>query len=87
MWCVIECSSEGEIFEPEFFQNEKEAMKYIVDDSKECYAMYSDLPNVLAYYDSDELEAQVWTDEFSFRWKAFDISNKFDVKGEFYYEI
>ena len=28
MWCVIECGSEGEIFEPEFFQNEKEAMKY-----------------------------------------------------------
>lgn len=51
-------------------------MKYIVDDSKECHAMYSDLPNVLAYYDSDELEAQVWTDEFGFRWKAFDISNK-----------
>lgn len=76
MWCVIECGSKGEIFEPEFFQNEKEAMKYIVDDSKECYAMYSDLPNVLAYYDSDELEAQVWTDEFSFRWKAFDISNE-----------
>ena len=53
MWCVIECGSKGEIFEPKFFQNEKEAMKYIVDDSKECYAMYSDLPNVLAYYDSD----------------------------------
>lgn len=34
MWCVIECGSKGEIFEPEFFQNEKEAMKYIVDDSK-----------------------------------------------------
>lgn len=51
-------------------------MKYIVDDSKKCYAMYSDLPNVLAYHDNDELEAQVWTDEFGFRWKAFDISNK-----------
>ena len=83
MWCVIECGSEGEIFEPEFFQNEKEAMKYIVEDSKECYAMYSDLPNVLAYYDSDELEAQVWTDEFSFRWKAFDISNKLMKKESF----
>ena len=59
-----------------FFQNEKEAMKYIVDDSKECYAMYSDLPNILAYHDNDELEAQVWTDDFGFRWKAFDISNK-----------
>lgn len=76
MWCVIECGSNGEIFEPEFFQNEKEAMKYIVDDSKECYAMYSDFPNILAYHDNDELEAQVWTDEFGFRWKAFDISKK-----------
>ncbi len=76
MWCVVECGSKGEIFEPEFFQNEKEAMKYIVNDSKKIYAMYSDLHNVLAYYDSDELEARVWNDEFSFRWKAFDISNK-----------
>ena len=76
MWCVIKCGSKGEIFEPKFFQNEKEVMKYIVDDSKECHAMYSDLPNVLAYYDGDELEAQVLTDEFGVRWKAFDISNK-----------
>lgn len=76
MWCVIECSSEGEIFEPEFFQNKKEAMKYIVDDSEECYAMYSDFPDVQNYYDDNELEAQVFTDKFSFKWKAFDISEK-----------
>lgn len=36
MWCVIECGSKGEIFEPEFFKTKKEAMKYIVDDSKKC---------------------------------------------------
>lgn len=76
MWCVIECGSEGEIFEPEFFQNKKEAMKYIVDDSEECYAMYSDFPDVQNYYDDNELEAQVFTDKFSFKWKAFDISKK-----------
>lgn len=76
MWCVIECGSEGEFFEPEFFQNKKEAMKYIVDDSEECYAMYSDFPDVQNYYDDNELEAQVFTDKFSFKWKAFDISEK-----------
>lgn len=59
-----------------FFQNEKESMKYIVDDSEECYAMYSDLPDVQNYYDDKEFEAQVWTDEFSFKWKAFDVSGK-----------
>ena len=76
MWCVIECGSKGEIFEPEFFQNEKEAMKYIMDDSEECYAMYSDFPDIQTDYNDNELEAQVWTDKFSFKWKAFDISNK-----------
>ena len=39
MWCVVECGSKGEIFEPEFFQNEKEAMKYIVNDSKKCLSL------------------------------------------------
>lgn len=76
MWCVIECGSKCEIFEPKFFQNEKEAMKYIVDDSKECYAMYSDLPDVQTDYNDNEFEAQVWTDKFSFKWKAFDVSHK-----------
>lgn len=76
MWCVIECGSEGEIFEPEFFKTRSEAMEYIMDDSEECYAMYSDLPNVQTCYDSNNLEAQVWMDEFSFKWQAFNVTNK-----------
>ena len=27
-------------------------------------------------YNDNELEAQVWTDKFSFKWKAFDVSDK-----------
>lgn len=76
MWCVIECGSEGEIFEPEFFKTKMEAIKYIMNDSEECYVMYSDIPDAQKYYDDKELEAQVFTDQFSFKWKAFDISEK-----------
>lgn len=59
MWCVIECGSEGEIFEPEFFKTKTEAIKYIMDDSEECYAMYSDFPDIQTDYDHNEFEAQV----------------------------
>ena len=76
MWCVIECGSEGEIFEPEFFKTLDDAMEYMENDSQECYAEYSDLPNVQIHYDNIELSAQVWTDEFSFKWQAFEITNK-----------
>lgn len=76
MWCVIECSSKGEIYEPEFFNTKKEAIKYIMNDSGECYAMYSDFNNTQIRYDSSELTARVWTNEFSFKWQVFDVSDK-----------
>lgn len=50
MWCVIECGFKGEI------------LKYIMDDSEECYAMYSDLLDVQTNYNDNEFEAQVWTE-------------------------
>lgn len=43
MWCVIECSCDGEIFEPDFFDSKEEAAEFIKDDATECYENVSDL--------------------------------------------
>lgn len=76
MWCVIECSCDGEIFEPDFFDSKEEAAEFIKDDATECYENVSDLPEANIFIESDGLSATVNTDEYSWGWKAFDISDK-----------
>ena len=76
MWCVIECSCYGEIFEPDFFDSKEEAIEFINGDATECYENVSDLPEANIFIDPDGLSATVGTDEYSWDWKAFDVSNK-----------
>lgn len=76
MWCVVECSCDGEIFKPDFFESKKEAIEFIKDDTAECYGNVSDLPEANIFIESDGLSATVNTDEYSWGWKAFDISDK-----------
>lgn len=76
MWCVIECSCDGEISKPDFFDSEEEAIEFIKDDATECYENVSDLPETNIFIDPDGLSATVNTEEYSCGWKAFDISDK-----------
>lgn len=76
MWCVIECSCDGEIFEPDFFDSKEEAAEFIKDDATECYRNICDLPEANINIRNNGLSASVNTDEYSWVWKAFDISDK-----------
>ena len=76
MWCVIECSCDGEIFAPDFFDSKEEAAEFIKDDATECYRNICDLPEANINIRNDGLSASVNTDEYSWVWKAFDISDK-----------
>lgn len=77
MWCVVEAGTNGDVFKPEFFESKDKAMEYIDNDSKECYATYSDLPDIQIKCCDEEMSAKVWTNEFSFRWQAFEVSHRF----------
>lgn len=44
IWCVIECSSDGEIFQPDFFTSKEEAAAFIEEETKECLFNMADLP-------------------------------------------
>ena len=63
IWCVIESSSEGEIFSP---------------DASECFANINDLPeaNMKVDFDDDEPLGQVWTDKYSWVWHGFEVTDK-----------
>ena len=62
IWCVIESSSEGEIFSPDFFNSREEAAAFIAKDASECFANINDLPeaNMKVDFDDDEPLGQVW---------------------------
>ncbi len=78
IWCVIESSSEGEIFSPDFFNSREEAAAFIVKDASECFANINDLPgaNMKVDFDNDEPLGQVWTDKYSWVWHGFEVTDK-----------
>lgn len=43
IWCVVECSSDGEIFQPDFFTSKEEAAAFIEEETKECLFNVADL--------------------------------------------
>lgn len=77
MWCVVECSCDGGIiFSPDFFDTEKDAIEFIKNDANKFYGNVCDFPEANIYIENDGLSATVSTDEYSWVWQAFDISNK-----------
>lgn len=77
MWCVAECNCDGgTIFSPDFFDTEEDAIEFIKNNANECYESECDLPEANIYIENDGLSATVSTDEYSWVWQAFDISNK-----------
>lgn len=47
IWCVIECNSDGEIFQPDFFSSKEEAATFIEEETKECLFNMADLPGLI----------------------------------------
>ena len=80
LWCVIESSSEGEIFKPEFFNSREEAAAFIAKDASECFANINDLPgaNMKVGFDADEPLGRVWTDEYSWIWHGFEVTKEIE---------
>lgn len=78
LWCVIESSSEGEIFTPEFFNSREKAAAFIAKDASECFANINDLPgaNMKVGFDDDEPLGRVWTNEYSWTWYGFEVTNE-----------
>lgn len=78
IWCVIECSSDGEIFQPDFFNSKEEAAAFIEEDTKECLANMADLPGadrMTDVVDGDPI-GEVWTDKYSWVWHGFEVTDK-----------
>lgn len=59
-----------------FFDTKEDAIKFIENNANECYESECDLPEANIYIENDGLSATVSTDEYSWVWQAFDISNK-----------
>lgn len=78
IWCVIECSSDGEIFQPDFFNSKEEAAAFIEEDTKECLANMADPPGadrMTDVVDGDPI-GEVWTDKYSWVWHGFEVTDK-----------
>lgn len=74
LWCVVECNADGEIFKPDFFKSKEEAIELIKRDANECYEQIMDYSDGDIRIADDGLSASVWTDEYSWVWKAFEVS-------------
>lgn len=78
IWCVIESSSEGEIFSPDFFNSKEKAVEFIEEETKECLANMMDLPEagrMTDIVDGDPI-GEVWTDKYSWVWHGFEVTDK-----------
>ncbi len=79
IWCVIECSSKGEIFDPEFFASRDEAVAYVKEDSMECYGQAKDPSNTRIDFhcQDDDIYARVCDDKENYwTWGAFEVTDK-----------
>lgn len=76
IWCVVECSSDGEIFHPDFFRSREEAAAFIEEETKECLANMMDLPEAGRMTDIVDGEpiGEVWTDKYSWVWHGFEVT-------------
>lgn len=78
LWCVIECSSDGEIFQPDFFTSKEEAAAFIEEETKECLSNMMDLPGADSRTDTVDGDpiGEVWTDKYSWVWHGFEVTDK-----------
>ena len=84
IWCVIECSSDGEIFQPDFFTSKEDAAAFIEEDTKECLFNLADLPEADRMTDivDGEPTGEVCTDRCSWVWHSFEVTNKIEKLKE-----
>ena len=76
VWCVVQFDSDGGIADPVFFKTKEEAGQYIVDESDKQYAEIEALPDANREGDCEnDLYCQVWTDEMSWVWKGFQVTD------------
>lgn len=82
--CVIECSSDGEIFQPDFFTSKEDAAAFIEEETKECLFNMADLPWADRMTDivDGEPTGEVWTDRCSWVWHSFEVTNKIEKLKE-----
>lgn len=76
VWCVVAFDSDGNIADPVFFPTREKAGQYIVDESDEQYREIEHLPDANCEGScEDDLYCQVWTDETSWAWKGFCVTD------------
>lgn len=77
IWCVVECSSDGEIFQPDFFTLKEEAAAFIEEETKECLFNVADLPEADRMTDIVDGKpiGKVWTDKYSWFWHSFEVTD------------
>lgn len=75
-WCVVAFDSTGAIADPIFFETRALAAQYIVDESDRQYEEVEYLPDVNCEGNCEtDLYCQVWTDEMSWVWKGFCVTD------------
>lgn len=81
---MIECSSDGEIFQPDFFNSKEDAAAFIEEETKECLFNMADLPWADRMTDivDGEPTGEVWTDRCSWVWHSFEVTNKIEKLKE-----
>lgn len=77
IWCVIECSLDGEIFQPDFFSSKEEAAAFIEEETKECLFNMEDLSGADRMTDIVDGKpiGEVWTDKYSWVWRSFEVTD------------
>ena len=73
IWCVIECSSDGTIYDPDFFGSKEEAIEFIYQDANECYGQSFNPGDANIRIIDGGLRASVWSDEYRCTWEAFEV--------------
>lgn len=83
MWGVVEFSSIGEFFDPNYFETKEKAIEFLKADSNECYGCnVNSHPSI--EFSNDCTSACVAVENRKFFWRAFEVSNNKKVSGEFY---
>lgn len=77
IWCVVEVSNEGDIFDPELFSTREKALEFIKDDSGDCLALYPDYPDMKRVVDERLMKAAVSNEKMGWKWEAFSMTVNF----------
>lgn len=72
MWCVVEFGSNGDFFDPDYFETKEEATSFLKSDVNECCGCNYDMHSFAEFFE-DFTSACVSIDDCKYFWRAFNI--------------